>query len=111
VQAQSGTTTGITRSLASLLAAPVIAFAAFIGGLAVTTAVMAAWDSDAVFVLCFGTAFLAGLFVITQLSRTLGRAGEYTFEAVVRGTLAVYFLSAVTLSFVLVGIISDLRGQ
>ena len=101
----------LTHSLASLLGAPVVAFAAFIAGLAATTLVMSAWSTDVVYVLCFGLAFIGGLFVTNKLSRTLARDGEYTAEGVVISALLCYFAAVVLLSLVLVGIIHELRAQ
>jgi hypothetical protein len=105
------TSTSFTRSLASVVGAPIIAFAAFIVGLAVTTVVMSFWNSDVVYVLCFGLAFFGGLFVTNRVSRSLvSQDGDFA-EPVVLRTLLFYFLAVVILSFVLVGIINDLRSQ
>ncbi len=111
MQAHAKPSTRFTRSLASLLGAPVVAFAAFSGGLAATTLIMAAWNSDIVYVLCFGLAFLAGLFITNKLSRSLAHDGEFISEAAVLRALLCYFLAVVLLSLVLVGIIHDLRSQ
>lgn len=105
------TSTSFTRSLASFLGAPVIAFGAFIAGLAATTIVMSFWNSDVVYVLCFGLAFLGGLFVTNKVSRSLAREGGDFAEPVVLRALLFYFLAVIVLAFVLVGIINDLRSQ
>ena len=109
--AHSPANTSFTRGLASLLSAPVVAFAAFIFGLVATTLVMTAWNSDVVYVVCFGLAFLAGLFVINKLSRSLAQEGQTVSEAIVLRTLVFYALAVALLAFVLAGIIHDLRSQ
>jgi hypothetical protein len=110
MQAHTRPPTSLTRSLASLLSAPLVAFAAFIAGLIATSLVMASWDSDVVYVLCFGLAFLAGLFVTNKLCRSLAQEGEVISEAVVVRTLLCYAVAVALLSFVLVSIIHDLRS-
>ena len=105
------TSTGFTRSLASLLGAPIVAFGAFIAGLTSTTIVMSFWNSDFVYMLCFGLAFLGGLFVTNKVSRSLARQGADFAEPVVLRALLFYSLAVVVLSFILIGIINDLRSQ
>jgi hypothetical protein len=109
VQAHAPGQASFTRSLAGLIGGPLVAFVAFVVGLAATSFVMGFWNSDVVYVLCFGTPFIAGLFVTARLSRSLsltGRAGE----AAALGALLFYFATVALLSLVLVGIIRDLRA-
>ena len=105
------TSTSFTRSLASFLGAPIVAFGAFVAALAATTLVMSFWNSDVVYVLCFGLAFLGGLFVTNKVSRSLARQSGDFAEPVVLRALLFYFLAVVILSFILIGIINDLRSQ
>jgi hypothetical protein len=111
VQAPAKLPFSFSRSLASLLGAPMIAFVAFIAGLAATSLVMSAWNSDVVYVLCFGLAFLGGLFVTNRLSRSLASEGESIAEGVVVSALLGYAVTVVLLSLVLVGIIHELRAS
>jgi hypothetical protein len=72
---------------------------------------MSLWNSDIVYVLCFGLAFLGGLCVTNKVSCSLARQSGDFAEPVVLRALLFYFLAVVILSFILVGIINDLRSQ
>lgn len=100
----------LARGLAGILGAQVIAFVAFLAGLAATTLVMTQWNSDAVYVICFGLAFLAGLFVTYRVSLSLACDEAGVSESLVIKALLCYAVSALVLSFVLVNIITELRS-